>query len=89
MTGNIDGFKATVAKILPYAMKAKKQMLATKVTHARKTCPECHGAGYTKITYVIGLKTGAQITLTACTCSAGGALKAQIAAMATPIPEGE
>jgi len=43
MTGNIDGFKATVAKILPYAMKAKKQMLATKVTHARKTCPECGG----------------------------------------------
>lgn len=53
------------------------------------TCPECHGAGYTKITYVIGLKTGAQITLTACTCQAGGALKAQIAAIATPIPEDE
>ena len=52
-------------------------------------CPKCHGAGYTKITYVIGLKTGAQITLTACTCQAGGALKAQIAAMATPIPEDE
>lgn len=43
MTGNIDGFKATVAKILPYAMKAKKQMLAAKTTRARKTCPECGG----------------------------------------------
>lgn len=52
-------------------------------------CPKCKGAGYTKITYVIGLKTGYPITLTACTCPAGGALKAQIAAMATPIPEGE
>lgn len=39
MTGDIDGFKATIAKILPYAMKAKRQMLAAKTTRARKTCP--------------------------------------------------
>ena len=52
-------------------------------------CPKCHGAGYTKITYVIGLKTGAQITLTACTCPADGAFKAQVAAMAVPMEERE
>lgn len=43
MGGNMEDFKAVAAKILPYAMKAKRQMLAAKATHARKTCPECGG----------------------------------------------
>jgi len=52
-------------------------------------CPKCHGAGYTKAPYLMGLKSGDLFTITACTCPAGEAFKAQIAAMATPIPEGE
>lgn len=52
-------------------------------------CPKCHGAGYTKAPYLMGLKTGDLFTITACTCPAGEAFKAQIAAMATPMPEDE
>lgn len=52
-------------------------------------CPKCHGAGYTKAPYMMGLKTGDLFTITTCTCPAGEAFKAQIAAMATPIPEDE
>jgi hypothetical protein len=37
----------------------------------------------------MGLKSGDLFTITACRCPAGEALKAQIAAMATPIPEDE
>ena len=43
MGGDNEAFKAAIAKILPFAMKAKTQMLAAKVKHARKTCPECGG----------------------------------------------
>ncbi len=43
MGGDNEAFKAAIAKILPFAMKAKTQMLAAKVPHARKTCPECGG----------------------------------------------
>lgn len=56
---------------------------------ALDTCPKCHGAGYTKAPYMMGLKTGDLFTITTCTCPAGEAFKAQIAAMATPMPEDE
>lgn len=48
-------------------------------------CPKCHGAGYTKAPYMIGLKSGDLYTITACHCPAGEALRAQVAAMAVPM----
>lgn len=53
------------------------------------TCPECHGAGYTKAPYLMGLKSGDLFTITACRCPAGEAFKAQVAAMAVPMEDGE
>jgi len=46
-------------------------------------CPDCHGAGYTKAPYLMGLKTGDLYTITICACEAGRAKAAQIAAMTT------
>ena len=53
------------------------------------TCPKCHGAGYTKAPYLMGLKSGDLFTITACRCPAGEAFKAQVAAMAVPMEERE
>ena len=53
------------------------------------TCPDCHGAGYTKAPYLMGLETGDLFTITACTCPAGEAFRAQVAAMAVPMEDGE
>jgi hypothetical protein len=53
------------------------------------TCPTCHGAGYTKAPYLMGLETGDLFTITACRCPAGEAFKAQVAAMAVPMEERE
>ena len=55
----------------------------------RTTCPNCKGKGYTSAPYLMGLKTGDLFTITTCTCPAGEAFKARIAAMATPMPEDE
>ena len=52
-------------------------------------CPTCHGAGYTKAPYLMGLKSGDLFTITACRCPAGEAFKAQVAAMAVPMEDGE
>lgn len=52
-------------------------------------CPKCHGAGYTKAPYLMGLKSGDLFTITACRCPAGEAFKAQVAAMAVPMEERE
>ena len=42
-------------------------------------CPHCHGKGYTSAPYL----WPDYVTMTACTCEAGQAFKAQIAAMTT------
>ena len=52
-------------------------------------CPTCHGAGYTKAPYLMGLETGDLFTITTCTCPAGEAFKAQVTAMAVPMEERE
>ncbi len=52
-------------------------------------CPDCHGEGFTKAPYMLGLKTGDLYTITICACGAGQSRAAQIAAMATKIPEDE
>lgn len=38
-----EDWAATVEKVMPFASKAKGQMLKAKVARARKTCPECGG----------------------------------------------
>lgn len=53
------------------------------------TCPKCHGAGYTKAPYLMGLKTGDLYTITICACEVGRAKAVKLAAMATKIPEDE
>ena len=52
-------------------------------------CPDCHGEGFTKAPYMLGLKTGDLFTITACRCPAGEAFRAQVAAMAVPMEDGE
>ena len=52
-------------------------------------CPECHGEGFTTAPYMLGLETGDLYTITICACGAGQSRAAQIAAMATKIPEDE
>lgn len=52
-------------------------------------CPDCHGEGFTKAPYMLGLETGDLYTITICACGAGQSRAAQIAAMATKIPEDE
>ena len=52
-------------------------------------CPKCHGEGFTSSPYMLGLKTGDLFTITACRCPAGEAFRAQVAAMAVPMEDGE
>lgn len=44
------------------------------------TCPKCHGEGFTRSPYMLGLKSGDLFTITACRCPAGEAFRAQLAA---------
>lgn len=46
-------------------------------------CPKCHGAGYTKAPYLMGLKTGDLFTITICACEVGRAKAVKLAAMTT------
>lgn len=52
---------------------------------APTTCPNCKGKGYTSAPYL----APDYVTLTACTCPAGDAFRAWLAAMTTKIPEDE
>lgn len=51
--------------------------------------PNCKGKGYTSAPYLMGLESGDLYTITACRCPAGDAFKAQVAAMAVPMGDGE
>lgn len=54
---------------------------------APTTCPNCKGKGYTSAPYMMGLKSGDLVTITACPCPAGEAFRAQVAAMAVPMED--
>ena len=48
-------------------------------------CPDCKGKGYTSAPYL----APDYVTITACHCPAGEVFKAQVAAMAVPMEDGE